>query len=66
MCVNIYIVCLWIISTYNTMFVVARPSSLIDCQTGEMLLAECISRDLKRALDQYDMSMNENFNSLTR
>ena len=44
----------------------ARPSSLIDSQTQEVLLADCISRDLKRALDQYNLDMSENFNAIGR
>ena len=47
-------------------FTVARPSSLIDSQTQEVLLADCISRDLKRALDQYNLDMSENFNAVGR
>ena len=47
-------------------FTVARPSSLIDSQTQEVLLADCISRDLKRALDQYNLDMSENFNAIGR
>ena len=52
---------------YITLYLtVARPSSLIDSQTQEVLLADCISRDLKRALDQYNLDMSENFNAVGR
>ena len=43
-----------------------EPFSLVDCETKEILQAKCISRELKRALDQYGMSLSEDFNKLRK
>ena len=48
------------------LFVAARPYSLVDCETQQTLLNECLSRELKRALDQCDLSLSENFKNLKR
>ena len=40
--------------------------NLLDCQTQQVLVRNCISANLKQALDQYRLSMSENFDTLTR
>ena len=47
-------------------FVVAKPCDLVDCNTGEVLMEKAISRELKRALDQTDIKLSENFDKLGR
>ena len=51
---------------YVILFVVAKPCDLVDCNTGEVLMEKAISRELKRALDQTDIKLSENFDKLGR
>lgn len=39
--------------------------SLVDCQTKEVLIPNCMPNNLKTALDQQQLPMSENFNDLT-
>ncbi|KAF6032077.1 hypothetical protein EB796_009577 [Bugula neritina] len=45
---------------------VKRSYSLLDSTTEEVLIPDCISRELKMALEQHHLSLTENFNGLPR
>jgi len=45
---------------YSHISILARqPYSLVDCHTKDVVQPKCINRELKRALDQYSLSMSE-------
>ncbi|XP_067936891.1 E3 ubiquitin-protein ligase rnf213-alpha-like [Watersipora subatra] len=44
----------------------AKPYSLVDCNTKEIISEQCIARNLKRALDEAKLAMSENFNMMGR